>query len=169
MDIDVRSSVSGAPSARATENLLQRIAKETNGGRPRNRRPASELSVLICGDERMRALNRRYRGKDRSTDVLAFPGEGAALGDIVISLPYAAREARRRGESRTRELERLLLHGYLHLLGYDHEVDEGQMDRLEARLRRRLGLSCPDDLEASRTLRLAGEKRAARRGRGKRR
>ena len=89
----------------------------------------------------MRALNRHYRGKDRTTDVLAFPGEAGALGDIVISLPYASREARRRGEVRAVELDRLLLHGYLHLLGYDHEVDDGQMERLEARLRRRLGLS----------------------------
>lgn len=89
----------------------------------------------------MRALNRRYRGNDWPTDVLAFPGGGGALGDIVISLPYASREARRRGQGRAEELDRLLLHGYLHLLGYDHEVDDGQMDRLEARLRRRLGLS----------------------------
>jgi probable rRNA maturation factor len=89
----------------------------------------------------MRALNRHYRRKDRTTDVLAFPGGGGALGDIVISLPYASREARRRGEGRAQELDRLLLHGYLHLLGYDHEVDDGQMDRLESKLRRRLGLS----------------------------
>jgi probable rRNA maturation factor len=89
----------------------------------------------------MRALNRHYRGKDRTTDVLAFPGDGGALGDIVISVPYASREARRRGQGRAEELDRLLLHGYLHLLGYDHEVDDGQMDRLEARLRRRLDLS----------------------------
>jgi probable rRNA maturation factor len=100
----------------------------------------------------MRALNRHYRGKDRTTDVLAFPGDGGALGDIVISLPYASREARRRGQGRAQELARLLLHGYLHLLGYDHEVDDGQMDRLEARLCRRLGL--PGSREpAARTVR----------------
>jgi probable rRNA maturation factor len=87
-------------------------------------------------------LNRRYRRKDRSTDVLAFPagdGEGL-LGDIVISVPYAARQARRRREPVPRELDRLLLHGYLHLLGYDHETDDGQMDALETRLRRRFRL-----------------------------
>jgi len=134
MEIDVASSVSGAPSVRQTQGFLRRLE--------RLHRPVGrELSVLFCGDARMRALNRRYRGRDRSTDVLAFPGQGASLGDIVISLPYASREARRRGESRRRELDRLLLHGYLHLNGYDHEVDEGQMDRLEWRLRSRLGLA----------------------------
>ena len=89
----------------------------------------------------MRSLNRRYRRKDRSTDVLSFPGAGRALGDIVISVPYAAREARRRGATTGAEIDRLLLHGYLHLLGYDHETDDGQMDALEARLARRLALS----------------------------
>lgn len=89
----------------------------------------------------MRALNRRYRGKDASTDVLSFPaGHGALLGDIVVSVPYAARQARRRGDRTGREIERLLVHGYLHLLGYDHETDDGQMDALETKLKRRLGL-----------------------------
>jgi len=59
----------------------------------------------------------------------------------VISVPYAAREARRREDTRSREIDRLLVHGFLHLLGYDHETDEGQMDALESRLRRRLGLA----------------------------
>ena len=107
-------------------------------------RPESkaELSVLFCGDARMRRLNRVYRGKDKTTDVLAFPaGAGALLGDIVVSVPYAARQARRRGERASREIDRLLLHGYLHLLGYDHETDSGEMDALEARARFRLGLS----------------------------
>ena len=164
MEIDVRSSVSGAPSARRTQSLLRRAERlfpptalrssasslRSRSGcfggagslRSTSRSPSGpELSVLFCGDARMRALNRHYRGKDRPTDVLAFPGDAGALGDIVISLPYASREARRRGQGRAGELDRLLLHGYLHLLGYDHEVDDGQMDRLEARLRRRLGLS----------------------------
>ena len=88
----------------------------------------------------MRALNRRYRGKDRSTDVLSFPAPPPLLGDLVISVPYAARQARRRGQRLSREIERLLLHGYLHLLGYDHETDGGEMDALEARLKRRLAL-----------------------------
>ncbi len=140
MEIDVRSSVTGAPSARHTQSLLRRAERLFPPRASRLSPSGPELSVLFCGDARMRALNRHYRGKDRPTDVLAFPGGGGALGDIVISLPYASREARRRGQGRAEELDRLLLHGYLHLLGYDHEVDDGQMDRLEARLRRRLGL-----------------------------
>lgn len=97
--------------------------------------------MLFCGDRRMRSLNRRYRGKDRPTDVLAFPAEGEGLlGDVVISVPYASRQARRRGEPAAREIDRLLVHGLLHLCGYDHETDDGEMDALEASLRRRLRL-----------------------------
>jgi probable rRNA maturation factor len=102
-----------------------------------------EVSVYFCGDRRMAALNRRWRRKDRSTDVLSFPaggGDRAFLGDIVISVPYATRQALSRGEAPAKEIDRLLLHGYLHLLGYDHEVDEGEMERLEARLRKRFGI-----------------------------
>ena len=99
----------------------------------------------------MRGLNRRYRGKDRSTDVLAFPGEGPALlGDIVVSVPYAAREAARRGEPVAREVDRLLLHGFLHLMGYDHEVDDGEMEALEASLRHRLGIASAPEPGVSR-------------------
>jgi probable rRNA maturation factor len=90
----------------------------------------------------MRRLNRDFRRQDKTTDVLAFPAaEGALLGDIVVSVPYAVRQARRRGETRAREIERLLVHGYLHLLGFDHETDTGEMEELEAALRRRLGLA----------------------------
>ena len=97
---------------------------------------------MFCGDARMRRLNREFRRQDRSTDVLAFPaGDGELLGDIVVSVPYAARQARRRGEPRAREIERLLVHGYLHLLGYDHEADSGEMEALEGALRKRLGLA----------------------------
>jgi rRNA maturation RNase YbeY len=93
----------------------------------------------------MRALNRRHRAKDATTDVLSFPAgrvpdpEGHRhLGDILISVPQAARQARAAGHPLDRELRLLLLHGYLHLLGYDHERDEGTMLRLQRRLARRL-------------------------------
>jgi probable rRNA maturation factor len=78
---------------------------------------------------------------DRPTDVLSFPsGEETRgfLGDIVISIPYASRAARRRAEPPAREIDRLLVHGLLHLAGYDHETDHGEMDALEAKVRRRL-------------------------------
>ena len=137
MDVGIRSSASGAPPRARVRRLLGR-ARRATGDRAR------EVSVLFCGDRLMAGLNRRWRGKDRSTDVLAFPAGPAAagfLGDIVISIPYATRQARRRGESRAREVDRLLLHGYLHLLGYDHETDRGEMEALEARLRKRFGIA----------------------------
>jgi probable rRNA maturation factor len=109
----------------------------------------AEVSVLLVGDTAMRSLNRRYRGKDRTTDVLSFPlREGRfsriqphVLGDIVLSLPAAARQAKAAGEPRRVEIERLLVHGYLHLLGYDHEesrVEAGRMEVRERRLRKAL-------------------------------
>ena len=140
--VDVQARVSGAPSASRVRSVLSRAASSA-------RLRGDEVSVLFCADRRMRTLNRRYRGKDRSTDVLAFPvaaagGENGFLGDIVISVPYAEREARRRGEPGAREIERLLIHGLLHLGGYDHETDDGEMDALEARVRSRLGLADRD-------------------------
>ena len=137
MEIDVQARVAGAPPAARVRRLLSRAAKAT-------RARSAGVSVLFCADGRMRSLNRRYRGKDRSTDVLAFPAGAAGeacLGDIVISMPYARREARRRDEPAAREVDRLLLHGFLHLMGYDHETDDGEMEALEGRLRRRLRIS----------------------------
>jgi probable rRNA maturation factor len=85
----------------------------------------------------MRTLNRTWRRRVGPTDVLSFPSgeEGSGfLGDLVIDVPYAARQARARGHSLTRELKILLAHGVLHLLGYDHETDDGTMFRLQRRL-----------------------------------
>ena len=103
-------------------------------------RVSGEVSLVLGGDRLLRRLNRDYRGKDRPTDVLSFPGEGgeAGLGDVVISVETAGRNARRLGRSLLQELDVLALHGFLHVLGHDHETDEGTMDRLERRLRRRL-------------------------------
>jgi probable rRNA maturation factor len=99
-----------------------------------------EVSLVLAGDHLLRRLNREFRGKDRPTDVLSFPGEGGeeGLGDVVISVPTAERNARRQGHRLPRELDILALHGFLHVLGYDHETDDGAMDRLEGRLRRTL-------------------------------
>lgn len=102
---------------------------------------STSFTVRLLGDRGMRALNRRYRGKDTTTDVLSFPGavtlEGDHLGDVVISVPAARRQAREARIPLARELRALLLHGVLHCLGYDHETDDGTMRRLERRLRRR--------------------------------
>lgn len=129
--------------------------KLPRGARPRRRELArflreaieatglqGEVSVLLTGDEEIRALNRQYRRKDKATDVLSFPAttEGVA-GDLAISLETALRQAQERGQPLEVEIKVLLLHGLLHLAGYDHEADDGAMHRKEARLRRRLGLA----------------------------
>lgn len=104
--------------------------------------PGSELSIALVGDEEMRGLNRDYRDKDRPTDVLAFPmdesGEtGRMLGDVVISLDTAVRQARESGVAPADEVRTLLVHGFLHLLGYDHErgpAEARKMFRIQRRL-----------------------------------
>jgi probable rRNA maturation factor len=105
-------------------------------------RARGELALVLTGDRAIRALNARYRHKDKPTDVLSFPGEGGelGLGDVVISVETAEKNARSFGRSLAQELDVLALHGLLHALGYDHETDDGQMERLEKRLRRRLEL-----------------------------
>ena len=109
-----------------------------------------EVTVALVSDGRMRALNRVFRGKDYATDVLSFPVDGSArdavssathyLGDIVIASGVAERQADEAGHPVSTELKILALHGLLHLLGYDHDKDEGLMARTEARLRKRAGL-----------------------------
>ena len=141
MQIEVASKVSGSPPPRRVRALLSRAARLVPQSKVQNPKSKIEVSVFFCGDGAIRTLNRRYRKVDAPTDVLAFPAQSRGLlGDIVISVPYASRQARRRGESPAREIDRLLLHGLLHLSGYDHETDRGEMDALERRIRRRLRL-----------------------------
>jgi probable rRNA maturation factor len=102
-------------------------------------RVSGEVALVFTGDRRMRRLNQQYRGRDEPTDVLSFPGSReTGLGDIVISVETAARNAKGLGRTLPQELDVLALHGFLHVLGYDHETDDGTMDRLERRLRRRV-------------------------------
>lgn len=108
-------------------------------------RAGVEVGVLVTDDAAMRGLNRRWRGKDRPTDVLSFgsgevlPEGRVYLGDVAISLETAARQAAQRGVSLEAELKTLLIHALLHLCGHDHETDGGQMQALEASLARELG------------------------------
>jgi len=110
------------------------------GGAARTLKVKGELAVVFAGDGLLRRLNRDYRFKDKPTDVLSFagPDRDEALGDVVISVETARANAREGGRSLDRELEILALHGFLHVLGYDHETDDGEMDALEKRLRRSL-------------------------------
>jgi probable rRNA maturation factor len=106
------------------------------------------VTVAFVSDRAMRELNWRWRGKEGTTDVLSFPAaqdefeklEGLSLGDVVISVEQAAQQASEHGLSFENEVAQLILHGLLHLCGYDHETDNGEMNRLELRLRRRLGI-----------------------------
>lgn len=123
----------------------------------------AELSVVLCDDAQIRALNARWRGKDAPTDVLSFamregaampgagsdpgsdPGSGENLGDLIISLDTAARQAREQGHALPQEARILLIHGLLHLLGHDHlqPGERARMQAEEARLLARLGEAAP--------------------------
>jgi probable rRNA maturation factor len=105
------------------------------------RLPPESFSAVLVSDRRIRELNRRYRKRSAATDVLSFPlRENGYLGEVVISASTARRQARRYRHRVEEEIMLLLLHGVLHLLGYDHETDRGRMARREHTLRRRLGL-----------------------------
>lgn len=128
--------------------FLARVRRELRLGR-------AEFSVAMVTDAEISRLNKVYRGKSGPTDVLSFPASAASrgstarrrpgvarsLGDIAIAPAVAQKYARRNSRTLSHELRVLLLHGILHLLGYDHEADHGHMDRIEQKLRRRLGLS----------------------------
>jgi probable rRNA maturation factor len=104
---------------------------------------AGEFSVLLTGDDRLRTLNRQYRGIDKPTDVLSFPASpeaGTGGGDLAISLDVASEQAANYGHALQMEVKILILHGLLHLAGYDHESDQGQMRRRETRLRKQFAL-----------------------------
>lgn len=131
------------------------------------RLPAGSFTVCLVSNAEIANWNRAYRRKPGPTDVLSFPAEGECsprkfrssqrrvshpraskpapcyLGDIAIAPAVARRNARRFGRTFSQEMRILILHGMLHLMGYDHETDTGQMDRREQRLRRQLGLAAP--------------------------
>ena len=125
------------PAAEALHNVisgcLDRIGEER-----------AEVHLLLTSDEKVRELNNLYRNLDRATDVLSFPDGDRLpsgrrlLGEIVISVDSARRQAAELGHGELRELCELALHGTLHLLGYDHERDEGDMNEIELKLRRDL-------------------------------
>jgi probable rRNA maturation factor len=108
-----------------------------------------EVSIAIVDDDAMRNLNRQFRKKNKTTDVLTFPADesdadpnasGRPLGDIVISIDQARRQATDQKHSLATETRYLILHGILHALGYDHETDSGEMNALELKVRQKVGL-----------------------------
>lgn len=138
---------------RVAPDLLRRAAEVAldQAGAP----PTTELTIVVTGDRRIRKLNRQYLGEDRPTDVLAFPSAGpqspfvaapeatAYLGDIILSYPRAREQAEAAGHPVEAELQLLVVHGVLHLLGYDHLVAEEKerMWALQSQVLRHLGLS----------------------------
>ena len=132
-----------------------------------------EVSIRITSSREMRELNRRFRRKNKPTDVLSFPSSLSNwAGDIAISAEIAAFNANQLGHSTETELKILILHGLLHLAGYDHEADHGEMQAREARLRQQLKLPVgliershgPDNRLPARTLRFRKSAAAAKRG-----
>ena len=109
---------------------------------------SERATIVFVSDRAIRLLNQRFRGRNTATDVLSFPsgqtkferGADPNLGDVIISVERAAAQAARHGLEFDREVAQLILHGLIHLCGYDHETDDGQMNRLELRLRRHLGI-----------------------------
>jgi probable rRNA maturation factor len=103
-----------------------------------------QVTVLLTSDRAIRKLNREFRGQAKATDVLSFPAADAAhtgvAGDLAVSVPTARRQAAEQGHALGVEIKVLILHGLLHLAGFDHETDKGEMARRELRLRGRLGL-----------------------------
>jgi probable rRNA maturation factor len=140
------------PPMQALRTFLARVRRELRLGK-------TEFSVCLVSDAEIAEMNRRFRRKRGPTDVLSFPAtrrakagagrvsarttntDSVPLGDIAIAPAVALRNARTYGRTFPHEMKILILHGVLHLLGYDHEADRGEMDRKEQKLRRRLGLA----------------------------
>ena len=112
------------------------------------RKKKPDATIVFVADEAIKKLNRQFRGKNYATDVLSFPSQAEAfevdqqkhLGEVVISVGRAASQARANGLSFSNEVKQLILHGLLHLSGYDHETDKGEMNRLELKLRKQLDI-----------------------------
>lgn len=124
------------PAARTLAGFLRRAQEAV--------RLRGEVTVFLTTDRAIRKLNRGFRGQNKPTDVLSFPAGGpsaeALAGDLAISVHTALRQASEQGHALGVEIKVLVLHGLLHLAGYDHETDDGRMARRERTLRARLGL-----------------------------
>jgi len=132
----VRVEVAGAAVPRLSRREIAAFARRVLRACGTGSQPVriDELSIAFVDDATMRALNRTFRRKNKTTDVLTFPDE------IVISLDQARRQARNERHSLATEVRYLIAHGVLHALGYDHEADRGEMNALELRVRERVGL-----------------------------
>jgi len=139
----------------AIVNLQRKVKLDAKGFRPfvellsaaTDEASGKTFSVAFVSDDRMKQLNEMFRGKGATTDVLSFPHEPDEfdpdkdnLGDIVISTEQAQKQSDENGLSLDAEIRQLILHGVLHLCGYDHETDDGEMNARELELRDKLGI-----------------------------
>jgi len=129
---------------------LDRMERFTPPGMRDEIREISDVSIALVDDTAMQQLNKRFRRKNKTTDVLTFPADdsyadprakGRPLGDIVISVDQARRQAANEKHALATEVRYLIVHGILHALGYDHETDAGEMNALETELRELIGLA----------------------------
>ena len=148
VDVQIAADDAGIPASDAIRDRVRRALDETNPGRD------VDVSVRIVDEHEMRSLNRDYRNQDKSTNVLAFPagdagfvppGEMPLLGDIVVCAAVVAREAEEQGKLLDHHWSHMLVHGTLHLLGYDHntDFDAEEMEALERRILDSLGIADP--------------------------
>jgi probable rRNA maturation factor len=129
------------PVPRSLRDFAERVLKAID-------KTEQDATIVFVSDAGSRKLNRQFRGKNYATDVLSFPTQAEQferenqthLGDVVISTERATTQAKENGLTFRNEVQQLILHGLLHLCGYDHETDDGEMNRLELKLRKRLGI-----------------------------
>lgn len=142
--------ISGPGIPRLTRKEIEAFARKVLRAIERERGTTfvpTDVSLVFLNDRAMADLNRRYRGRRKTTDVLTFAGEGLEdvpgerpLGDIAISIDQAKRQAKAEGHALATEVRYLILHGMLHAFGHDHETDAGEMNALEMKVRGRVGL-----------------------------
>lgn len=138
--IDIAVQAEGWPDcALLAQTAVAAAAAQLDGPR------AGELSLVLSDDAQVRVLNRDYRGKDAPTNVLSFPQEGALLGDIVLARETVAREAADKGASFEAHVTHLIIHGWLHLQGFDHvaDADAAEMESIEIAALATLGIDNP--------------------------
>lgn len=152
IDVDIQDA-QWLTHLRTARALCRRAALAALAGAPRQSPTDAALAIALAGDAAVRVLNRDFRGKDKPTNVLSFPADARAtapgaprfLGDIVLARQTVAREARAQHKRLADHVMHLVVHGTLHLLGYDHEVDAEavRMERLEVRILAGLGVPDP--------------------------
>lgn len=135
MEVNIQNLTQSDIDEKFVKNVLEKVA-EVIGVKDK------EVAVVLVGENKIRNLNKQYRGENRVTDVLSFRAEGdkEELGDIVVCVPRAKKQARKRKQSFEKELSMLLVHGFLHLVGYDHEKERETelMEGLEGKVLNKL-------------------------------